>query len=254
MEGSSRIQRDTLDSPRLCSRTTIIHNKGFKNCEKESCIDTPMLDLWHAFKTVCAISPGRTSLILEDDYIVVGDNLQYIPRVEQFIATHNCDIYSLGSNPMICIPTFGSHVRILLGGAAHAWIVTPYAKQYILSQNDMRSRTAHDLEYSKRLRMFTFRVPIIVQPHPVTENMLGWSDGWPKALRQQHVRRVLENVMRRVLTQLGAERDGRNLYNAMHGTMFVGGSIPFGSILVAVVIASIFAIFRLTRTPKLSNT
>jgi hypothetical protein len=68
----------------------ILFNKGYKNCKKDKCINTPALDLVDAFLTIFKHSKNnnyKNILILEDDFFfdVKINNTLIINNINNFI-------------------------------------------------------------------------------------------------------------------------------------------------------------------------
>ena len=162
-------------------------------------------------------------MILEEDFQILPDTLKHLPRIEQFVTTaENCDIYSLGCYIILSIPTFSRyHKRVVIGGSSHAWIVSKKFKERVALTPDEKLIYNHDSFYINNSMLYPYKEPIIVQPHPISENMLA---SWGKPYTPEWLRIIiLEQVTARAIKLHGADKDGTKLYRNFHKCSDSGG-------------------------------
>ena len=163
------------------SKVQIIHNKGFRNCQKEDWITTPLLDIIDFYGKIfeeCIHNNTKRVLILEDDFFFV-DPIQtirdYIHDIDTFLEKNNDFlIYNLGALPYFMAPTSTDMTHYYYkGGASHAVIYSQKAMR--LYVDAYRSMTcSSDTFWNAYTRVFTFHKPFCFQLCPHTENSTYW--------------------------------------------------------------------------------
>jgi len=101
MYDSQRIQEPTFDSVRkLCRRTYVQRNRGYRRCRKSACVVSSNTDIVHAYMNVCKEfkNVDGNVLILEDDAQLMSNvkRLDFY-RVDDFLMREKYDLYTLGS-------------------------------------------------------------------------------------------------------------------------------------------------------------
>jgi len=201
----------------VCRNIIFQYNHGFKNCKKK-CVSSTTEDILHAVCHACRHVPEKPILILEDDVVFRPQLTDHARNVDEFLRTSSWDLYSLGSNPLVCIPTFGEHVRVPIMGGAHAIFIGAELSTKLQSKpflQQVRSRMSKygcvkDVSLSSLTRSYMYKVPLAVQPHPVTDNSRLW----------------INPIFKLFIKLTNAERDGRRLYDMCHASRFTGGCIP----------------------------
>jgi len=172
------------DSPRrseylkqLCkfrptARIIILHNKGFATCQKPEWVNSTAMDLWHANITSLQLT-DKPVLILEDDVEFLESFTRHAAEIERFITNKDVDIYSLGSLPLLSIPVNRDHIRMYVGGCAHAWIYTESGARKMV--NAKRVIGFHDIDISSQLRTYVGREPCAIQKLNNTANSKLWN-------------------------------------------------------------------------------
>lgn len=76
-----------LNKTRLTARVIVLHNKGYKKCNKPG-VDTPAIDLWHAnlyaAKRANELVPGQPVFIVEDDVEFTDNISKFSDSIEDF--------------------------------------------------------------------------------------------------------------------------------------------------------------------------
>ena len=172
MEGSARrgSYMRQLNEFRPTERVLIQHNMGFKKCVKPDWVKTTALDLWHANIKAFSEVDGPI-LLLEDDVEFLPDVREAAAAVLEVVNTSGVDCYSLGSASIYLSYPVGQHLRVLLGGDAHAMM---YTKQGIQKLRDVHVRYLHDIETIPRINTYTFKTPLATQRRVATENSQLW--------------------------------------------------------------------------------
>lgn len=201
----------------ICRNIIFQYNRGFRKCPKK-CVSTTTEDILHAVCQACRHVPEKPILILEDDAVFRPQLITHARYVDEFLRTPSWDLYSLGSNPLVCLPTLGRHVRVPIMGGAHAVFISAELSTKLQSKKylqQIRSRMSKygcvkDVSLSSLARSYMYKVPLAVQPHPITDNARLW----------------MNPIFKVFIKLTNAERDGRRLYDMCHATRFIGGCIP----------------------------
>jgi hypothetical protein len=197
MEGSHRLNKilQQLDKFRPTSIIYILHNKGYKKCNKklhrqlsiEDIVDANFQIFFHAYK-----KQFNNILVLEDDCIFSERLLDpiVVSDVCQFLIKNKDTefIYGIGIMPYITIPTLQNHYQCLSVGAAHAWVFSKNIRDKILFEITQKEfKTNWDAELSNKFWnckvFFTYKYPLAYQPFGNTENFQVWTVDVPKILK-----------------------------------------------------------------------
>lgn len=173
MSNSNRIhKKEFRDVTRLCRKTYVQRNMGYKQCGKPSYVVSPNTDLIHAYKNVCEEfrNVRGNVLILEDDaQLMTTARPEDFERVDQFLIIGTYDLYSLGSLGSIRHIS-RNHARVH-GGFAQAVVWTSWAREKLL-HTDVRKHI--DGHFITLQRTITYKRPLVVQLFPPTENQKEW--------------------------------------------------------------------------------
>jgi hypothetical protein len=227
MENSTRRASylEQLRKHRPTSEVVILHNSGYKACNKKDVKNTSE-DLWHANLEISKRSaPGEHVIIFEDDVMFLDVFRERASLVEDFVLSNPyVDTYNLGcitifSSP---IPQHGSHRVYLLGGA-HAVIYSPSCLARF-PELDLRGYgplcCLHDVMSGFHFKMYVPSEPHASQPIPETENRENWPIIGDLYMRASSV--IYPNTV----------HDGIDLYRHAHWTLRFGGLVPFYLLLV----------------------
>lgn len=182
MHGSERLLRlQQAECPlyRLCEHTVLQINRGYRACPKPQVTNT-VHDISHAYTEVARWTRGMGNvLILEDDaHVMPGASDADFALVDEFVATHDFDVYSLGSIGANRPDEWGSRHRKFLGfwGAAQAVVWSPRAREALLQRVAAhRLPACIDAKFLAQLpRCFTLDRPLVVQTFPTTANAANW--------------------------------------------------------------------------------
>ena len=219
---------------RPTARVVVLHNYGFRACNKASWVSGTSLDLWHANQTIASRETGdEPVLILEDDCEFLPQLREWAARIEAFLVSdHRVEAYSLGSCPFISLPVDKHHTRMYIGGSAHAVIYSAVArKKMVQAGYPPKHAINHDIWlFSSKLRTFMPRVPLAVQTHPMTANSKEWV--------------VPYFVHAPFIRALKADSDGTVAYTYLHAFGRAGGLICPFIIIVLLIIMLVVTIVK----------
>lgn len=181
MAGSRRL--GTTAFRRLCrlAVTTVVqtNHRAAATCTKPQCTQKSHFDLVHAYQTACrhAADVRAPVLFLEDDALVRPDaRAEEFASVDAFLATRDCDVYTLGSIGLV--PPWGAvdeeHYRLLVLCHTQATIWSPETRARLLASDvaDIPHIDAHFL--TRQRHKYMFHRPLVLQTFPPTENSTLW--------------------------------------------------------------------------------
>ncbi len=179
MSTSTRLEQDeSKDLSALCKNTFVQMNKGWKQCSKPPHITTAAYDLIDAYRNLFIHCQDIHApiLVLEDDAIIMTRSKNHYESVDSFVKNKDFDVYSLGSFGVVNPFNVGCHRRFLktIGfSQAVIWSEKARSKALILMQNnDLMHIDVHIM--SQLRRKYTYRLPMVVQIFPETENQSNW--------------------------------------------------------------------------------
>lgn len=185
MEKSSRraSYMDQLSIVRPTRRVVILHNTPYRQCRKPAHVASPASDLWHAnvhiATKICKDEPFV--LVLEDDVVFdvtkVRDQVADIERLLVHRAGSSGAsrrlAYSMGSLSLLGRVTRSKHVRMHVGGFAHAVVYSRGALEQF-PRVMMPKWAVHDLFLFPQLETYCSRQGCAVQPYEHTANAKRW--------------------------------------------------------------------------------
>jgi hypothetical protein len=165
----------------------ILHNEGYRTCEKEEYINKPALDLVDAFLYIFKDAQEKDYkhvLILEDDFIF-NDRIRdktVQKNIMNFISNRNYDIYALGRVPYLQKAYDNNTSISLYGGATHAMIYSRNCIDKTL-QTDRKSIEDWDYFTGQTFRIYMYNEPLCYQLFPETENQKYWGNNVVKIIK-----------------------------------------------------------------------
>ena len=185
LENNGRIGsvREQLNKFRPTKNVFILHNKGYKKCEKDKYINKPALDLVDAFLYIFKDAQEKDYkhvLILEDDFIFNEKikNKKVRQNIMDFIHNKNYDIYALGLLPFgQYVYDNNTNISIFDCVGTHAMI---YSRKCINEtlQKDKRSIEDWDFYLGTTFKKYMYNEPLCYQLFPETENYKYWRDNF----------------------------------------------------------------------------
>jgi hypothetical protein len=185
LENNRRIGsvREQLNKFRPTKNVFILHNKGYKKCEKDKYINKPALDLIDAFLYIFKDAQEKDYkhvLILEDDFIFNEKikNKKVRQNIMDFIHNRNYDIYALGLLPFgQYVYDNNTNISIFDCVGTHAMI---YSRKCINEtlQKDRNSIQDWDAYVGTTFKKYMYNEPLCYQLFPETENYKYWGDNF----------------------------------------------------------------------------
>jgi hypothetical protein len=162
---------------RLCARTFVQRNRGFRRCCKPGFVQSTSTDLVHAYREVALRARGMGSvLILEDDaQVLAAATRADFAEVDAFVAHRAFDIYSLGSTGHMRPSPHAGHMRLAYTGASHAIIWSEASRARLLEVYSPGLKHIDGCFLAKLPLVYTFRDPLVGQLYSRTENSYTWS-------------------------------------------------------------------------------
>jgi len=158
----------------------ILHNKGFKKCEKNKNIKFSPHDLVDAFLQIFIHAKKNNFnniLILEDDFIFKDIDNKSINNIINFLNNNkNKDFqYLLGCIPLIKMPySFDlNHFISIVSLGAHACIYSKKNRERILDIDQINIKD-WDVYNFLNSRRYTYYRPLCYQLFPMTDNSKNW--------------------------------------------------------------------------------
>jgi hypothetical protein len=174
----------------------ILHNKGYKNCNKGGYIDKAPLDLVDAYLYIFKDAQKKDYkhvLILEDDFIFNNKikDKDVRQNIMNFISNKKYDVYALGILPFLQKAYDNTSGISLLGSGAHAII---YSRKCINKtlQKDKRSIKDWDFYLGTTFTKYMYNEPLCYQLFPETENQ----NYWPNILGIKYITLYIMKILK----------------------------------------------------------
>lgn len=174
--------QDQLESFQPTSTVYIVHNQGFKNCNKRLIEQVSYQDLTDAFLQCFKHADEQeygNVLILEDDFIFADDikNPFHLDNVNSFLVEKKDEnmIYYLGCIPIIVVPcqiNFQQYYSIK-SCCTHAIVYSQKVRQAKLNLNLKHWDVIIENGVSSR---YLYYKPLCYQTFPETENKQSWGE------------------------------------------------------------------------------
>lgn len=161
---------------KICKKTYVQENKGFKYCKKPDWVNHSGRDLIHANKNACLFSENDDNvLILEDDAEILTPLCRdSFYRVNDFVKNNKTfDAYSLGSLCAGVLPSTLYHHLCVRPIGAQAMILSKKVRESLLIES-LKDMHHIDSSFYSFKRVYTFYKPLVVQKFPKTENRSNW--------------------------------------------------------------------------------
>ena len=157
-------------------RVVVVHNRGYRACDKPDWVQNSAHDLWHANLYVLGRATSFPVLILEDDVQFLPALRSRAATVDAFLHGHpDVDLYSLGSIPFVSRPSLSDHLRLLFGGTSHAWIYTASGAAKIASLRPSKAAGwTHDTVATRTLTTYMHATPLAIQRFERSSNSELW--------------------------------------------------------------------------------
>jgi hypothetical protein len=187
MEGSPREPwvREKLEALPPTATVHIVHNSGFRKCEKTLCAPRSNYDIVDANVFISEDAQRRgydRVMTLEDDFEFVDDITAEDARaIDEFTATRRFSFYYPGMLPNIVVPATADfrHYRVLAGSTAHCVISTAESRRKLaefVSEDTCRCEHVDLCQVGFGPTSYMYYRPLCTQLFPLTENRSKW--GW----------------------------------------------------------------------------
>ena len=174
-----------LEMFKPCSKVHIMHNKGYKKCEKKLCdkdncfrVDISYKDITHAYMNTLKDAKKnnyKNILILEDDFIFSSQikNQDTIFQIETFLKSiqNTNTVYHLGTIPIVST-YYGNHRKIIASIGCHAVFYNSKSVGTLL-KNEINIDD-FDLGLLKYVKRYCYHEPLAYQTFDETDNNSNW--------------------------------------------------------------------------------
>jgi hypothetical protein len=191
LENNGRLDsvKEQLNKFRPTKNVFILHNKGYKKCEKDGYINKPALDLVDAFLYIFKDAQEKDYkhiLVLEDDFIFSNriKDKKVQQNIMNFISREKYDIYALGLLPFgQYVYDNNTNISIFDCIGTHAMI---YSRKCINEtlQKDKKSIEDWDTYTGSTYKKYMYNEPLCYQLFPETENYKYWGDNFLIKIRK----------------------------------------------------------------------
>jgi predicted nucleic acid-binding protein len=189
LEGNGRLEKikAQLETFQPTQKIYILHNKGYKKCNKTKEIDKQPLDLVDAFLELFRHAQERgygNILVLEDDFQFDTRILlpEHRDEIAGFLTEHKNEdfLYKLGCLPYFMVPTdiHLKHYLITTSVGMHAVVYSQKLRDRVLNTEPSEIRD-WDVYHNFHSRNYTYYTALCYQLFPQTENQKKWAtDYW----------------------------------------------------------------------------
>ena len=191
--------RDQLAKYPLGQRILLQKNSGFKRCQKSIARQDTIADLVdsnYTFLTNAIQNNYKRILVLEEDFIIspkLGDK-DVIRDIQSFLTVHEPEALLMGSvlwRTGAMVENF-KEVEIKLGTHAIIYNHVGIQKLYDLITRKMNTAIDIDILTNDYLKMYSYKLPLIIQVFGGTENQQNWGIHIPnKKKRERSVKMYL---------------------------------------------------------------
>jgi hypothetical protein len=158
----------------------IVHNEGFKKCDKKLLEQVSHQDLTDAFLQCFQHADENAHnhiLILEDDFLFSPEikNSHHLDTIHSFILSKNNEafLYYLGCIPLVIVPYDTSHYSSFKSFTTHSII---YSKQARSAFIDLQNKHWDIIVEKNIFNRYLYYKPLCYQLFPETENKQNWKD------------------------------------------------------------------------------
>ena len=191
--------RDQLAKYPLGQKILLQKNAGFKRCQKSITRQDTIADLVdsnYTFLTNAIQNNYRRILVLEEDFIIspkLGDK-DVMRDIQSFLTVHEPEVLLMGSILWRTGAQIGDfkEVEVKLGTHAIIYNHVGIQKSYDLITRKMNTIIDIDILMNRYLKMYSYKLPLIIQVYEGTENQKNWGIHIPdKKKRERTVKMYL---------------------------------------------------------------
>ena len=171
-----------LDTYKPFHKVQIIHNKGWRKCQKSPRIQNTVDDLSDVYAQIfleCLHKKLDNVLVFEDDFFFANSVEcihESIQDIQMFLLHHSdYTTYNLGAIPLFMFPESRSMNHYYYKGVtAHSVVYSKdYMVEYVSHYETMNCLS--DLFWNRFKNNYTYHKPLCFQLFPKTENSTNWS-------------------------------------------------------------------------------
>lgn len=171
--------RKQLDNYPFTRNIYLQWNYGFKNCNKHLPKKDTVMDLSDAYKIAFSHAIQHNYdriLILEDDFVVNGISNIDKKNIYDFLEIYNPDVLTIGT---VILKSYDKYylnnnflqIKDKMGTHAIIYNKNVFYKIYLELYNE---RIDIDYITNKLFKIYSYKLPLIIQSFPKTENRLNW--------------------------------------------------------------------------------
>lgn len=190
LEGNGRYDSvmKQLNEYHLTNDVYILHNKGFKKCDKTNTVVYPADDLVDAFLQIFKHANEKkyeNVLILEDDFIFTNDvkNATHINNINNFLIKKTVQnesfIYYIGCIPYLALPTIdgnNTYFPIISSGTHSVIYSKKYRKEFVTDFDKIQSKDWDVMHNVYSMNKYMYGQPLCYQLFVDTENKKTWGN------------------------------------------------------------------------------
>jgi len=210
-----------LNEYHLTNDVYILHNKGYKKCDKTNNIVYPADDLIDAFFQIFKHANEKkyeNVLILEDDFIFTNDvkNATHINNINNFLIkrTDESFIYYMGCLPYLSLPILdGNNTYFpIISSGTHSVIYSKKYRENLIHHYDKKNAKDWDVMNNfHSMKKYMYGQPLCYQLCSDTENRKTWGN-------ESTIKQFLGNVAIKIITLVGVDKKiepGYSIYYAI---------------------------------------
>lgn len=223
LEGNGRYDSvmKQLNEYHLTNDVYILHNKGFKKCDKTNNVVYPADDLVDAFLQIFKHANEKkyeNVLILEDDFIFTNDvkNATHINNINNFLIkrTDESFIYYMGCLPYLSLPILdGNNTYFpIISSGTHSVIYSKKYRENLIHHYDKKNAKDWDVMNNfHSMKKYMYGQPLCYQLCSDTENRKTWGN-------ESTIKQFVGNVAIKLITLVGVDKKiepGYSIYYAI---------------------------------------
>ena len=223
LEGNGRYDSvmKQLNEYHLTNDVYILHNKGYKKCDKTNNIVYPADDLIDAFFQIFKHANEKkyeNVLILEDDFIFTNDvkNATHINNINNFLIkrTDESFIYYMGCLPYLSLPILdGNNTYFpIISSGTHSVIYSKKYRENLIHHYDKKNAKDWDVMNNfHSMKKYMYGQPLCYQLCSDTENRKTWGN-------ESTIKQFVGNVAIKLITLVGVDKKiepGYSIYYAI---------------------------------------
>lgn len=210
-----------LNEYHLTNDVYILHNKGYKKCDKTNNIVYPADDLIDAFFQIFKHANEKkydNVLILEDDFIFTNDvkNATHINNINNFLIkrTDESFIYYMGCLPYLSLPILdGNNTYFpIISSGTHSVIYSKKYRENLIHHYDKKNAKDWDVMNNfHSMKKYMYGQPLCYQLCSDTENRKTWGN-------ESTIKQFVGNVAIKLITLVGVDKKiepGYSIYYAI---------------------------------------